>query len=133
MKKITFALLNILTALALAGCVSPDAEMKRYVGRSTSELISRWGMPLQRMPDGRGGEIWSYSEQQQWTAPDQGFSDFRSAEFAGAEALYGSPTGMSRAKSPPPLTNSYVSQRTFFIDSKGMVYDYAGSTRPSQR
>ncbi len=30
-----------------------------------------WGLPQQRMPDGQGGEIWTYFEPREWATPGQ--------------------------------------------------------------
>jgi hypothetical protein len=134
MIRYPFALLLCLALTALLGCLSPDKAMRSYLGLPSTELVVKWGPPQQKMSDGKGGEIWSYFEQRQWTTPGQAnttvtgtgntygnvYTNPYGATYQGNTTVNGSAT----TTYTPPQTHGYSAHRTFFIDANGIVYRY---------
>jgi hypothetical protein len=135
MKLRPFTLLGLLLIVALSGCLSPDAAMKSFLNQPSSELVTRWGPPQQRMPDGQGGEIWTYFQQRQWTTPGQAnttvygtgntsgniYNNPYGATYQGNTSVYGTAT----TTYTPPQTHGYTGFREFFINSSGIIYRYS--------
>ena len=139
MKRPTLTLLCLIALVALAGCTSPDAAMKSFLGLHSSELVAQWGPPQDKTPDGDGGEVWSYSELRQWTTPGQAnitvngtrnssgsiYGNPYGATYQGNSSVYGNAT----TTYTPSQTHSYTARRSFFINSGGVIYRYAWKGR----
>jgi hypothetical protein len=109
--------------LALIGCTSIDDRMKSYLGANKNELLSNWGVPQNIMPDGNGGEIWSYIKSGQTTTHGMGTTNtYGSAQAIGSNAYY---QGTSYSTSTPSYTTTWTRTCSFFIDSTGTIYKYA--------
>ncbi len=75
-----------------------NKQMSMWVGHSKDQLITTWGAPQQIMPDGRGGEIYVYSEYVPMILP--------------FPLLPGEPSGWQR-------------QRIFWINTGGIIYRWS--------
>jgi hypothetical protein len=115
----SFSLLIFLSLFVLAiipGCSSPDAGMEAFVGQPSSELLARLGPPRLRIPEGQGGQIWTYIEETQ---------GMQSAPMSrGSLQGYG---GGSTARSAGFTSTGFTSRKEFFIDSSGTIYKYRGT------
>jgi len=135
MKRYTLICSCTLIAAVLSGCITPTRAMQALVGKPSTEVIAQCGPPQQRMPDGRGGEIWCYFEERQWTTPGQVTTTAYgtgntygniNANVYGA-TYRGNSTAYAKATTTytPPQTEGYTASRTFFIDRNGIVYRWA--------
>ena len=135
MKQRLFLVLYTLTLALLTGCLTPDRLMKSYMGKPSTELVARWGLPQQKMSDGQGGEIWIYLERRQWTTPGQAntvltgtgntYGDIYGTPYGAAYQANTSFQGSATTTYTPAQTHGYTAQRTFFINGSGIVYRYA--------
>ena len=109
--------------------------MQSLVGQPSTELVARWGPPHQRMPDGHGGEIWTYFEQREWTTPGEATTTSYGTTNASGNP-FGNPSSASYSGSSssqsttvtvytPAQTHSYTVHRTFFLNSDGIIYRWA--------
>jgi hypothetical protein len=104
MKRVRQLVAVAIGTLSLAGCLSLitgsqiDAEMKRWVGSSTDQLVKAWGPPTSTLPGGvpQGGEIWAY----------------KFSRSVGGSDTYADALGQ----------HEYVAIRQFYIDSAGIIY-----------
>lgn len=81
-----------------------DRVMDSWIGHYESELIDRWGSATRVRPDGRGGRILIYESLKGIWAEEQG------------EALAGG------GQYPQPREPGYVANRTFYVNSQGLIY-----------
>jgi len=108
------ALLCLIALVALAGCVSTDSASKSLVGHPSSELVARWGEPQMKMPDGTGGEAWTYIEKRELPSSDPPRSmTYNTVGGGGAITPYN-----------PAPSRTYTEQRTFSIGSDGIIKNY---------
>ena len=134
MKPLLTALL-FLCLLSLAGCIGPDEAMKSFLNHPKADLLAAWGPPNNVMPDGNGGEVWTYFQDRQWTTPGQAnttaysngntygtaYANPNGATYQGNTSTYGSAT----TTYTPPQTHNYTARRTFCINSDGIIYRYS--------
>ncbi len=129
----------IAAAVALAfsfflnGCMTPAAEMTPWVGHSSSTLIGQWGPPQHKTSDNKGGEIWIYQQHQRHDTPAyasstgqttaQGYGTVDSYGY-GSAAYSGNYASQTNSRTTYMPSQSYVrtSNRSFYIDSSGMIY-----------
>lgn len=137
MRKHAFLSLTLLGLLC--GCATPDKVMQSYLGRHYSELVANWGPPQQKMPDGQGGEIWSYAQDREFTTPGHANTQTSAtvyetgtiranpygANYSGNANLY----GQSHTTYTPPTTRRWMARRTFFVNGEGVIYRYAWQGR----
>jgi hypothetical protein len=109
MKQI---LATILLLISFTGCIAPNAAMKKFVGKPSADPQAAWGLPNEHDPDGRGGEIWSYYQQAEYTTPGH-------EQYAVAGAYN---TSGQNATWMPSRTVVYTIVRSFYIDTNGLVY-----------
>lgn len=126
------AWLALVAALAmfLPGCMTTakmNEVMSSWVGHDANELVASWGPPQQVMPDGRGGQIFAYFQDRQYTSP--GFSTTTSTATASAWGNYNYATatgyGTSNTVTTPPQTHRWTVSRTFWVDKNGRIYRWA--------
>jgi hypothetical protein len=118
------AMRRALTAIAFlvlsigchGGTSSPSTEdvMKSYLWHNKSDVIAGWGPPQNIMPDGLGGEAWTYTQSRQYTTGGSSFTN-----------VYG--PGMAATTYVPGRTYVSSARQTFFINGWGIVYRYAHS------
>lgn len=109
-------LLYLCVLAFITGCASPDAGMNAFVGQPSSELLARLGPPRLRIPEGQGGQIWTYIEENQ--------AVMQSAPMSrGSLQGYG---GGSTARSAAFTSSGFTSRKEFFIDASGTIYKYRG-------
>ena len=116
--------------LLLPGCMTTakmNKIMASWVGHDANELIAAWGPPQQVMPDGRGGQIFAFFQDRQYTSP--GFSSTTSTASATAWGTYNYATatgyGTSNTVTMPPQTYRWIVSRTFWVDKDGRIYRWA--------
>lgn len=123
MKSLTLlsfpVLVGLFVLVVLASCVSSDAEMNAFVGQSSSTLLSRLGPPKLRIPEGQGGQIWTYVDERQSNAPI-------GAMHTGSINGYG---GGSAPRPSSLSSTQFSSSREFYIDASGTIYKYRGKAR----
>ena len=123
--------LSLMVSICFVGCMTPDATMKTFIGRHSSELLRLWGPPNDRSPDGRGGEVWTYYQTRQWTSPGYvNSSSFGNANTYGN--VYGNnytantyASGSTATTFMPAQTQGYNARRTFMIGQSGLIMDYS--------
>ncbi len=108
MKKYLFFSSLFLLLLTFSSCATMESQkvdqmMKSWLGVSKDQLQVKWGSPSSVLPDGKGGEIYSYESTKQ--SPGYEYPN-----------LFG-----ERMYKPP---NQYKVIRQFFINSSGNIYDY---------
>jgi hypothetical protein len=109
-------LLSLFVLAIIPACSSSDAGMEAFVGQPSSELLARLGPPRLRIPEGQGGQIWTYIEETQ---------GMQSAPMSrGSLQGYG---GGSAARSAGSTSTGFTSRKEFFIDSSGTIYKYRGT------
>ena len=122
-------------AILWAGCSTPDKAMQSYLGHHYADLVANWGQPQQTMPDGSGGQIWTYLQDRHWTTPGtaqttvQGNTSSYGNAYGGN--YYGNSSGYAQANTvyTPAQTRTWQVRRTFFINSDGVIYRYAWQGR----
>ena len=138
MNKCLF--LSIALVCLISGCASgptTDDMMKSWLGHHSSDLVARWGVPQNKVPDGQGGEVWIYSQVWENTSPGSSYTTVQRQGYHSGNAQYnpygyngsyaGNSTayGTARTTYTPPQTSTWVSRRSFFVNSEGMIYKYA--------
>ena len=88
--------------------------MKKFVGKPSTQLEAKMGLPNERLPDGQGGEIWNYVEQRRWTTPEQ-----ESHVITGA---YNTTDKSATWMLSRPHVDTVV--RSFYVNTAGFVYNY---------
>lgn len=112
---------RLLALVFLTSCASEGGDMKAFVGQPSSELIARLGPPKLRIPEGQGGQIWTYVDQR--VGPG-------AARVPYPGALNSSAAGAGAASHTSALDNpAFTSKKEFYIDASGMIYKYRGSER----
>ena len=115
--------------------------MQGVLGKHYSDLVAARGLPDQKIPDGKGGEIWIYFIKREWTTPGHVDTTFNSTGYNHGSFeldqdpyfrnLYGSYSGRTEVHGQanttytPARTGGYIAHRAFFIDTDGIVYRYA--------
>jgi hypothetical protein len=143
MSKSASLLLAVIVASVLSGCLTPDKNMKSWLGHHGSELIASWGAPSTKYPDGQGGEVWVYQSQRTWTAPGHatttvngnassygnlsGNANYYTGSRTYSGNYQGNTTysGTATTTYTPPQTSAYNTIRSFFLNSDGVVYRYS--------
>lgn len=117
-------------ASVLPGCMTAgkmNEIMASWVGHDVNSLIAAWGPPQQVMPDGKGGQIFSYFETRQYSTP--GYSTTTSQVRASAWGMpnYASASayGTSNTVTTAPQTYAWTVSRTFWVDANGRIYSWA--------
>lgn len=101
MKRINFFLMSILLLFTLSCATTSTRDaMQSWMGHDKAELLRDWGPPTSVFPDGKGGEIYTYSYNQQtggwaiptkvgvyYTAPEQ-YQTFRQFYINDEEKIY---------------------------------------------
>jgi hypothetical protein len=88
-----------LLILFATGCVTDTAKMKSFVGKSQQEVYQSWGLPDEKRPDAKGGEMWIYRSSDA-IAQDRNV-------YSGV-----APSG------------SWTKTRIFYFDKEGVVYSW---------
>lgn len=142
MKRGRWVVASMLLALALAGCVTPDAAMRSWVGQHSSSLVARFGPPSHRESDGQGGEIWIYQTQRTQTTPGSSYTSTNAYGQSYGTSTYNpyvggyggvnyagnsNATGTSVTTYSPPQTRQWTAIRSYFIDRDGRIYNYSWS------
>lgn len=108
MKKYLFFSSLFLLMLTFSSCATMEGQkvdemMKSRVGENKEQLRLEWGPPSAVLPDGKGGEIYSYESTKQTPG-------------------YEYPNLFGETMYKPPIR--YKVTRQFFINSPGNIYDY---------
>ncbi len=98
-----FLLIFTFSSCATMESQKVDKMMRSWLGESKDQLQLKWGPPSSVLPDGKGGEIYSYES----TKQTPGYEYYN---------LFG-----ERMYKPP---DQYKVVRQFFINSSGNIYDY---------
>jgi hypothetical protein len=109
-------LMGLLVLVIFTGCASSDAGMEAFVGQPSSELLARFGPPRLRIPEGQGGQIWTYIEDSP-AAMQSGPMNMGSLQSYG---------GGSTARTAAFTSTGFTSRKEFFIDASGTIYKYRG-------
>ena len=123
MKSLRSLLFSITCSALLVGCAS--SEMKKFVGKPSSDVIVAWGSPRQKTQDDHGRETWVYQSVQEFTSA----APVRVTPYSASPMLKASgtddPIQILREASAARDVHSYILERTFYIDSNGTVIGYA--------
>lgn len=126
-------LLLIIPTLLFSSCMTPEAEMKPWVGLSSSQLIGQWGPPQYKNPDNKGGQIWIYQQQRSYATTARSHSTldgngrengtlnygpFATATYTGNSSYQGTAT----TSYTPSQSYTRTQTRSFYIDRNGMIY-----------
>lgn len=111
----------LILTLLLAACVTGEEEvsamMASWVGHTENELLLKWGPPVERHPDGAGGEIIVYRKVQVDTTTNPwGNRPGRIVYDSKGNATYYPP------KTAQTYTNTSVMVRMFFVNSDHRIY-----------
>lgn len=107
-KSIGIAWLVILVGL-LSGCASSVNEMMQsWVGHHQSELIAKWGPPLQTASDGKGGTVLIYGE----------YVDLGQTPGQARRDYFGNITYTA------PQQQGYQRTRMFYVNQNGYIYHW---------
>lgn len=60
MKNLSLLILTFTLMFLVNSCVTPDAQMKRYLGRQINEVILINGPANDIQPDGEGGKVYTW-------------------------------------------------------------------------
>jgi hypothetical protein len=107
-------------AFSLVGCTNQiDKSLESWVGHDVNELIASWGPPSRSFSDGKGGQIFVYTETRSWTQP--GTSTTTASVNSYGNSAYGHATTVYQ----PASVQGYDSYRMFWIDNAGNIYSWA--------
>jgi hypothetical protein len=127
MRNIFFKTTAVLLMTTLTGCVfmqaaSLNKQIQALIGQPVAVLVSQFGMPTSRFPDGHGGEVWVYQGTSSYTTAGSAYTTGNGyLNGNGAGGIYG--YGNSSTIYAPPATYSYSTIRSFFIDKSGIIYN----------
>ncbi|MCB2185906.1 MAG: hypothetical protein KQJ78_05775 [Deltaproteobacteria bacterium] len=105
------AFVLVLFFIGLASCANKQISetMASWVGHSSTELISAWGLPKHLKPDENGGKILVYEYDRQYTVKGL----IHQIPFSNSYYL------------EPDHTEHYVATREFYVDSNGIITRWA--------
>ena len=105
----------VLPLVMLAACSSREAEMKTFIGQPSSVLLAQLGTPKLRVPDGKGGETWTYLDESEGIAPGMGGLNSQGPRnnLGGGAMAQSATTG-----------HGFTARREFLIDSHGVIFQY---------
>ncbi len=105
---------------------SNEAAMEAWLGYSAKDLTRAWGSPQEIIPDGKGGRIYLYIEQE-ITPPD---GNLKRVDVVRTSRPLG-PDGedVDRPSGPNASTPGYAREwgvfRQFHVNPAGVIVDYA--------
>jgi hypothetical protein len=107
-------------ALLLTGCPAQISKsLASWEGHNVNELLASWGPPSQVFSDGKGGQVFVYSETRQWTQPGQATTTYSATTYG--NYTYGQATTIYQ----PAYIQGYTAYRMFWIDSTGTIYGWS--------
>ena len=117
-----YRVIAIMFCIVFAGCVTVEENLRqRFGGVHKSRLLGQWGAPDHKEPDGRGGEIWIYTYKVASVKPVKKSTDVEqeSEEYKTKKTttIY------------PSTTTTKTFNKSFYIDSDGIIYDVAYGAR----
>lgn len=101
-------------SIALVGCTSQlNRVMNSWLNHHYSDLVRSWGAPHRIVNDRYGGQVLIYYLSRHFTLP--GFVQTqRSKDNTSSFSLF-----------YPPQNISYSATRTFWVNSRGIIYKWA--------
>ena len=106
-------LISVITITSITGCVSE--AMQSWVGHHYSEVIGKWGPPTRVLDDVSGGKIMIWESTRSHTTP--GYATTEPYGFLSRPSYETTYT--------PPRTTAYTTSRTFWVNSEGIIYNWA--------
>jgi len=100
----------------VAGCASPEKEMKLFVGRPSSELLNARGIPITKISDNNGGEIWTYSSRQEHSIEGSTHT------YTSYEVVRNSVTTTTTTTGTPSMWYAYTTLENFYVGANGLIY-----------
>ena len=108
--------ISIIVATSITACTAQmNQAMQSWVGHHYSEIVGQWGPPTRVLGDGSGGKMMVWEETRSFTTPGH------------AETHpYGILSNPSyQTTYTPARTTGYTASRTFWVNSKGIIYNWA--------
>ena len=115
MQRIVSFLL-LISLLVISGCGGQVSKtMQSWVGHNSSELIASWGPPTRVLDDGNGGKLFIYEYGRSYTSPGYATTQtYGTTSYPQYQTTYYA-----------PQTSGYVASRTFWVNSEGIIYNWA--------
>lgn len=129
--KIAKGMLRIPLGVATLGVselqYAVDRDMNSWIGRSEGELMLRWGVPSQTIPDGVGGRLLIWTDRRSFVSPGYSTTNVYGSATAHTygDTTYVSGNAQARTTYMPPQVYQWEVYRAFRIDSDGSVIAYS--------
>jgi TonB family protein len=110
----------LITACLLCSCAGPSSSnMRGWEGAHINRVIAAFGAPKQVLDDGSGGSIYVFSEAYSVVLPSTTTTTATVTGYTNAA------TGIVMTTSTPAQNISAEDFRAFYVDSKGIVINWA--------
>ena len=123
MRKLTIVGLLFFACIATACAGRINNMMRSWEGHALPELIAKWGPPQQVFADGRGGQVFVYTQTRSFTVPGHATTTTNMNGYTDGSNIYG--TATSQTIYTPAMTQQWQVYRMFFLDSRGRIYRWA--------
>ena len=111
-----------MACLIVVGCATPTAEiMDSWDGSHVSRVISSWGPPQRVTGDGRGGEIYIWSDDVSIPLSDGKTKTTSTVDYDPYRERF---TVRSTTKYKEPVVLEGERVRMFWVDEDGIIYDW---------
>jgi len=108
------AVLILITSITGCGA-HMNKVMSSWMGHHSSHLIASWGPPQRVLDDGSGGKIMVWEQVRTFTTPGQATTQ--------PYGILSNPSYQTTYY--PPQTTGYSASRTFWVNSEGIIYNWA--------
>lgn len=131
-RAMVLVCLSMALLLSLVGCGPSITEvMDSWLGSSRHDLLASWGPPTTILEGENGGEVWVYQRNVSYVVPGRSTTTTNATasgpkygdSFGNPDSVSG--TSTSTTVTTPPRTVTYQQTRTFWIDSRGIIYRWS--------
>ncbi len=124
MRIIMSLLTSIIVATSITGCTAQmNQTMQSWVGHRYSEVVGQWGPPTRVLDDGARGKMMIWEETRSFTSP--GYAQTRPYGVFSTSPNVLTPPPSYQTTYTPPQTSTYTASRTFWVNSEGIIYNWA--------
>lgn len=93
------------------------------MGHHYSDVVGEWGPPTRVLDDGAGGQMIIWEETVSYTTPGHATTKRSDTIISGGGRVLSEPSYDTTYI--PPETTTYTKSRTFWVNSEGIIYNWA--------
>lgn len=124
--KFNVLALFILVAMLFSSCLTTKEYLATFHGNERSYLLGRLGPPDFKAPDDKGGEIWIYQEKSISISPAKVETSYEK------DISHDSSEIKNNKKFTPSVRSIYITNKSFYINKDGIIYDTAYGSRRTE-